>query len=219
MAYDPNDDDMRPRARPAMRETMMQEPPLPPKLAFAKTPVWDYAEEDTKEAFAELMEMLGDGAEEVELPAMFDQAVEIHRTIQDTEVAVNYAPEYEKGRDQLSPELREVIEHGQQSAAADYIRAVARIPLLRDSLEKYFDHYDAILTPAAPGEAPVGLDDHGQSDFLHGLDTARDAGSQPAAAAGNNGMPIGVQLVGQRGNDARLLRTARWLWEMVAAQA
>ena len=30
-----------------------------------------------------------------------------------------------------------------------------------------------------------------------------------------NGLPIGVQLVGRRGDDARLLRTARWL----AAQA
>jgi Asp-tRNA(Asn)/Glu-tRNA(Gln) amidotransferase A subunit family amidase len=28
---------------------------------------------------------------------------------------------------------------------------------------------------------------------------------------GVNGMPVGVQLVGPRGNDGRLLRTARWL--------
>jgi Asp-tRNA(Asn)/Glu-tRNA(Gln) amidotransferase A subunit family amidase len=28
---------------------------------------------------------------------------------------------------------------------------------------------------------------------------------------GANGMPLGVQLVGRRGYDARLLRTARWL--------
>jgi Asp-tRNA(Asn)/Glu-tRNA(Gln) amidotransferase A subunit family amidase len=27
----------------------------------------------------------------------------------------------------------------------------------------------------------------------------------------DGGLPIGVQLVGRRGNDARLLRTARWL--------
>jgi Asp-tRNA(Asn)/Glu-tRNA(Gln) amidotransferase A subunit family amidase len=28
---------------------------------------------------------------------------------------------------------------------------------------------------------------------------------------GANGLPIGVQLVGKRGDDARLLRTANWL--------
>ena len=30
---------------------------------------------------------------------------------------------------------------------------------------------------------------------------------------GSDGLPIGVQLVGPRGDDARLLRTARWLAE------
>ncbi len=28
---------------------------------------------------------------------------------------------------------------------------------------------------------------------------------------GPNGLPVGVQLVGRRGDDARLLRTASWL--------
>ena len=215
MAYDPNDAEMRPRARPRLRETLAEEPPMPPKLAFAKTPVWSHAEGDTKEAFAELMEVLGDGAQEVELPSMFEQAVEVHRAIQDAEAAVNYAPEYEKGRDRLSAKLREIIEHGQQVGAGDYIRAVGRIALLRDSLDEYFDHYDAFLTPAAPGEAPVGLDSTGNPIFC----TTWTLLGMPAISlpllTGSNGMPIGVQLVGQHGQDARLLRTARWLWERV----
>jgi aspartyl-tRNA(Asn)/glutamyl-tRNA(Gln) amidotransferase subunit A len=33
---------------------------------------------------------------------------------------------------------------------------------------------------------------------------------------GKNGLPIGVQLVGPRHGDARLLRTARWLAGKVA---
>jgi Asp-tRNA(Asn)/Glu-tRNA(Gln) amidotransferase A subunit family amidase len=33
---------------------------------------------------------------------------------------------------------------------------------------------------------------------------------------GANGLPLGVQLVGRRGDDARLLRTARWLVARVA---
>jgi Asp-tRNA(Asn)/Glu-tRNA(Gln) amidotransferase A subunit family amidase len=33
-----------------------------------------------------------------------------------------------------------------------------------------------------------------------------------------NGLPIGVQLVGPRGGDARLLRTARWLTEKLAVE-
>ena len=196
-----------------------EEPPLPPKLAFAKTPVWDKAEADTQEAFAELVEMLGDSAAEVELPSMFENAVELHRTIQDAEVAVNFAPEYENGRDKLSARLREIIEHGQQVPAGDYIRALARIPLLNLGLDDIFNRYDAILTPAAPGEAP-------RRDGAPAIPCSAPPGrcwarrrSSLPLLRGANGMPIGVQLVGLRGNDGRLLRTARWLSEFVAAQA
>ena len=34
--------------------------------------------------------------------------------------------------------------------------------------------------------------------------------------SGSNGLPLGVQLVSRRGDDARLLRTARWLMRRVA---
>ena len=32
-----------------------------------------------------------------------------------------------------------------------------------------------------------------------------------------NGLPVGVQLVGRKGDDARLLRTARWLMHSLAS--
>jgi len=34
---------------------------------------------------------------------------------------------------------------------------------------------------------------------------------------GENGLPLGAQLVGPRGDDARLLRTARWLTAQIAS--
>jgi len=219
MAYDTGDPDMRPRARPDLSRWASEEPPLPPKLAFAKTSVWEQAEDDTREAFAELVEMLGDNVEEVELPSIFDKAIDQHRTIQDAEVAVNYALEYDKGRDKLSARLCEIIEHGQQIAAGDYLRAKGRISLLLDSLDEYFERYDAFLAPAAPGEAPRDLTVTGSPIFC----TTWSLLGMPAISLpllrGSNGMPMGVQLVGQRGNDGRLLRTARWLSDLIEAEA
>jgi len=219
MDYDAGDADMYPQARAELSRMAAEEPPLPPKLAFAKTPVWDQADEDTREAFAELVDRFSDSIAEVELPPVFEKALELHRSIQDAEVAVNFAPEYEKGRDQLSARLREIIEHGQQVLAADYIRALARIPLLNVSLDEIYKQYDAILTPAAPGEAPLGLESTGNPVFC----TAWTLLGTPAITLpllqGANGMPIGVQLVALRGNDGRLLRTARWLSDLVEAQA
>jgi Asp-tRNA(Asn)/Glu-tRNA(Gln) amidotransferase A subunit family amidase len=78
-----------------------------------------------------------------------------------------------------------------------------------------FDEFDAILTPAAPGEAPRGLASTGNPVFC----TTWTYLGVPAVTLpllrSEAGLPLGVQLVGRRGNDARLLRTARWLVKTV----
>jgi Asp-tRNA(Asn)/Glu-tRNA(Gln) amidotransferase A subunit family amidase len=218
MRYDPNDADMRPLAKPELSRLAAEEPPLPPKLAFLKTPFWDQTDDDTRGAFEELIEVLGDRAEEIELSALMEEAAAQHRIIQDAEVAVNFAPEYENGRDKLSPRLVEIIEHGMRVPAAEYIRAVARNPMFNDVVGELYDRYDAVLTPAASGEAPVGTAT-GNPIFC----TVWTLLGAPAVSlpllTGGNGLPIGVQLVGQRGNDGRLLRTARWLTELVEEEA
>ena len=86
---------------------------MPPKVAFLKTPIWDQAEEDTRDAFGELVDLLGeDSVEEIELPTLFEEAVAQHKIIQDAEVAVNFGGDYERGRDRLTPQLIDIIEHG-----------------------------------------------------------------------------------------------------------
>jgi len=74
-----------------------------------------------------------------------------------------------------------------------------------------FDEFDAIVTPAAPGEAPHGLETTGDP-ILCTLWTylGTPAVTVPLLRS-PAGMPLGVQLVGRRDGDARLLRTARWL--------
>src|SRR3989337_1996917 len=63
VGYDERDPDTRPRARIPFAEVAAEEPPLPPMFAFVKTPHWERADEETKEAFAELIEHLGDRVE------------------------------------------------------------------------------------------------------------------------------------------------------------
>ena len=78
-----------------------------------------------------------------------------------------------------------------------------------------FDEYDAILTPAAPGAAPRGLE---RPAIRYSARIWTYLGT-PAVTLpllqSEAGLPIGVQLVARRGNDARLLRTARWLVKTV----
>jgi Asp-tRNA(Asn)/Glu-tRNA(Gln) amidotransferase A subunit family amidase len=218
MAFDAKDPASQPRARPQLLEVLRAGPPVPPKLAFVRSPVWDQAAEDTKAGFAELVDALGERAEEAALLASFDYAIEIHRTIMEADLAKSFAREYDRGRDQLSARLCEMIEAGQRVLAVDYNRALERAAALNAALDHLFQQYDAILTPAAPGEAPSGLSSTGSPVFC----TTWTLCGVPAVTLpllrGASGMPIGVQLVGEKGDDARLLRTARWLIETVRAE-
>lgn len=216
VAFDEDDPDMRrPRARPKLHETAAQEPPLPPDLAFAKTPAWNQTDADTQEAFAELVEHLDGRIEEIELPQPFDHAVTWHRTIMEADLARSFAREYQEGKDKLSATLTEMIERGRGIIAMHYNHAVDQIGMLNELLEDVFAKYDAILTPATTGEAPVGLESTGSPIFC----TIWTFCGTPAVSLpllrGSNGMPMGVQLVAPRGDDARLLRTARWLTQAV----
>ena len=208
---DESDPDTRPRARPPYREVAAQEPPLPPLLAFVKGPVWERAEEETKQAFAELVAELGDRVVEVALPETGQRALDWHRTIMEAEMAANLDLEWEKGRDRLSESLRNQLARGREVRALDYQKALARVSLLNDGFAELFVNYDAILTPAAPGTAPKGLSATGDPAFC----TLWTLCGMPAISLplmqGENGLPLGVQLVGPRHGDARLLRTARWL--------
>jgi Asp-tRNA(Asn)/Glu-tRNA(Gln) amidotransferase A subunit family amidase len=213
---DERDPDTRPRAHVPFRDIAAEEPPLPPTIALIKTPLWERTEEDTREAFAELVEVLGDRVVEVDLPGSALNALELHRTIMEAEMAAALVDEYDRGRDRLSDALRGQLERGRAITALEYQAALARIPLLNEGFDELFERCDAILTPAVAGTAPKGLTSTGDPSFC----TLWSLCGMPALALpllqGANGLPLGVQLVGQRHRDARLLRTARWLVTQIA---
>jgi Asp-tRNA(Asn)/Glu-tRNA(Gln) amidotransferase A subunit family amidase len=216
--YDENDPDTRPRARLPFVEVAAEEPPLPPMFAFIKTPMWDRADGDTREGLAEIIESLGAQAEEVELFPSASEAWQWHQDIMSAEMALNLEREWKLGGDRLSEQLRTLIERGQEVRAIDYQRALARINPIHESFVELFEQrYDAILTPAAPSPAPKGLTATGDPAFC----TLWTLCGMPAISLpllqSTNGLPIGVQLVGPRLGDARLLRTARWLAAKMAA--
>jgi Asp-tRNA(Asn)/Glu-tRNA(Gln) amidotransferase A subunit family amidase len=211
IGFDANDPDTRSRAKPPLSTIQAEEPPVTPRLAFIKTPVWDQADEATRAAFFELVEALGDNAEETELPEIFNGAHEQHRTIMEADLARSFEREYTDGREQISALLLEMIERGRKILAMDYNNAVADVTPLYEEFGKIFEWHDVIITPATIGQAPLGLESTGSPTFC----TIWTLCGMPAITLpllqGENGMPLGVQLVGSRGDDARLLRTARWL--------
>jgi Asp-tRNA(Asn)/Glu-tRNA(Gln) amidotransferase A subunit family amidase len=216
VGFDEDDPDTRPVARPPFASIAASEPPLPPRFAFVKSPVWDQAEAVTRDAFGALVEALGEAVTAVDLSPGFAHAVDFHRTIMEVEMAHNLKRDYEKFGTQLSDKLRSLIERGRGHKGIDYMAALSAATPLYASLDEAFNEYDAILTPAAPGEPPSGLESTGNPIFC----TIWTYLGTPAVSLpllqSEAGLPIGVQLVGRRGFDARLLRTARWLVNTLA---
>lgn len=216
IGYDQADPDTRVRARMPLVATALGEPPLPPFIAFVKGPVWNRADAETREAFAELVAALGERVVEIELPDVVAKSQEWHRTIMEAEMAANLDAEWEKGADRISEPLRSQLARGREVSALDYQRACARIPLINEGFTEIYDRCDAIITPAVPGTAP-DIETTGDPAFC----TLWTLCGMPALSLplmrGMNGLPLGVQLVGRRNDDARLLRTAKWLMAAVAA--
>ena len=208
--FDAEDPDTRPIARPPLSSTAVSEPPLPPRFAFVKSAFWDQAEPVTHEAFGELVEALGEAASEVDLGQSFSRTLDLHKTVMEVDMAHNLHRDYEKGRDQFSPQLRQLVERARKVPAVDYVAALAGAAPLNATLDEVFNEYDAILTPAAPGEAPVG-EATGNPVFCTTWTYLGTPAITLPLLRSEAGLPLGVQLVGRRGNDARLLRTANWL--------
>ncbi len=214
--HDKDDPDTRPIATPPLAAVASEEPPLPPRFAFVRTPMWEQAEKSTQEAFAGFAKLLGEHTGDVELPSSAGEVMALHGTVMDVEMAGNLHREYEDGSEKMSLRLRQLIERGRGHLAVAYRRAVDLVEPLNASIDAIFDEYDAILTPTAPGEAPLGLDATGTPVFCSMWTYLGTPAVTLPLMQGPAGMPLGVQLVGRRGNDARLLRTARWLARHVA---
>lgn len=214
--HDPADSATRPMAHPRLLETARSAPPVKPSFALVKGPTWDAADADTKDGLAELSDFLGDACDEVPLPSAFDRAHDLQRVLMMAGFAKNLAPYYEKGRDQLSDVMRGAIEEGRKILAVDYALAEEWIDVLNGGLAEIFERYDAILTPAAVGEAPEGLEATGDPTFCTLWTLCGTSAVTLPLLQGSAGLPIGVQMVAGRGDDARLLRSARWLMDELA---
>jgi len=219
MRYDAQDSAMIPLAPPCIAPVMAQEVPASPHFAFIRSPVWEQVEPVTKDALRELIEATNEAQPKtidiVDMPASFAALHEDHRQVMEGDLARSFAAEYQRGKVQLSDVLRDMIERGQQVSDTDYQQALARMQDYNAFLGEVFEDYDAILTPATPGPAPAGIEATG-SPVMNTIWTfcGTPAINLPLLQS-PDGLPMGVQVVGERNDDARLFRSTRWLLDVL----
>jgi Asp-tRNA(Asn)/Glu-tRNA(Gln) amidotransferase A subunit family amidase len=109
-----------------------------------------------------------------------------------------------------SQQLRDQLAEGASVTAPRYLAARDNARRYAAGISEIFKEYDAIITPATVGVAPTGMATGNPIFCSLWTLTGLPALSLPLLS-GQAGMPLGVQLIGERGDDARLLRTANWL--------
>lgn len=192
-------------------DTALSAPPVTPDIAMVHTPFSERLEPATTEGFAELVDLLGEHGTEAALPDLFGRSAGWLATIMASEMTRNLGHYAERDTDQLSDAFGALMDQGRSIAAVDYLAARDMQPVLREALDPLFERFDAIITPAAPGEAPADLSTTGDPIFCSLWSLCGLPAITLPLLTGPNNMPVGVQLVGAYGQDARLLRTARWL--------
>jgi amidase len=150
----------------------------------------------------------------------FSRLVDAQRTVQLFETARALGPEAQYRREALSARLVALIDEGRAIAAADYVEALQVGRSCAAGISQLFGDADIVLTPSAPGEAPLGLDATGDPQFnrpWHLLGGPQISVPLPKAVAhGESGLPLGLQVVARPGDDARALAAAAWIESQLA---
>jgi Asp-tRNA(Asn)/Glu-tRNA(Gln) amidotransferase A subunit family amidase len=190
-------------------------PETPPSLGLCRGPHWDDAEPEGRavlEAAADRLAAAGATMTDVTLPRECADVDETQQTLGAFEGLRSHMPELYRHEALLSPRLREEkVALGRKLTLDQFRDACRAAEKARMAAREWASGFDAILTLPAPGQAPRGLADTGSAVF----NTLWTQFAMPCltlpAGHGPDGLPVGVQLVGRRHDDARLLETGLWV--------
>jgi Asp-tRNA(Asn)/Glu-tRNA(Gln) amidotransferase A subunit family amidase len=193
---------------PAMLDT-------PPRLGLCRGPHWEEAQPEGRaalEAVADRLAATGARIADTTLPPECTAADDIYDALSGFEAVRNLMPELYRHEALLSRTIREdKIARGRRLALADFRDALRRAERARLAAQEWARGFDAILTLPAPGEAPRGLGSTGSAMFNALWTMLYMPCLTLPAGKGPQGLPLGVQLVGRRHADERLLETALWV--------
>ena len=181
----------------------------PARIGLCRTNEWDRVQPEMRTALEDAGRKLG--AAEIELPRRLKGLRESHTAILWYEIARSLADEYTRFPEKMDPGLRERCAGGFALDPKEYVRAQQHGAECRAHLDEAFGGCDVLLAPAATGEAPKGLSSTGDVSLnvvwtlLHVPCVAIPVARSPS------GMPLGLQVIGRIGDDARTLACANWI--------
>ena len=181
-----------------------------PKFAFLETPAWPEADIGAKNAIETAITSLSSACQRDRLPDPFNKIIDYHAAVFAAENSHYYGPFLDNHSELLSEKLRDRLIVSKTTLASEYIAALNARDKIYHSLEALLDDYDAVLCLAATGAAPIGFETTGSAIF-NGLWTYLGVPCLSLPLLTTENMPLGLQLVGKRGNERKLFKTANWI--------
>lgn len=177
----------------------------PLRLAFVRTASWPQG--DPAMCDAVLGYAAGIGAIELHLPDRFTRGIKDQQAVQFRDIARNYGPILDANPGVMSTKLAEVVALGRAVSNAQYEDALVRREPLYEEFRALTQNFDAVLTPAAAGIAPMGLGATGSPAF-NALWTYLGVPAISLPLLTVDGMPLGIQAIAARDHDGTLLAIA-----------
>ncbi len=210
--FDPEDEASLPRPRPDCLAGALADKPIAPAIAWLDLPFHSLMDADTREGMKAVLDALGDSVELLPMADTLTDLAQVHITIHEYELCHHLAEPLAAHWDKLSDTVKPIIERGRAISDEQYQEALEARRSLIAFIAELFKDFDAIIQPAATGEAPfISSGETGDPIFCRMASLAGLPSLTLPMLFGENGLPIGVQLIGDREKDDRLFRTANWL--------
>lgn len=182
-----------------------------PHIAVLKTPFDDLLSDEQSAAMKAAcisLEKSGATTEVLELPTYYWDGIEALAVLMSCEAAIVHEQHLAQHPELISADIKELVQKGNAYSAPDYIKAKNLQQRLRKSIGEVFTHFDAILAPAATGEAPKGLEFTGNPIFCSLWSLIGTPAIAIPFTKSQNGLPLGVQLIGDVLDDQKLINIA-----------
>jgi aspartyl-tRNA(Asn)/glutamyl-tRNA(Gln) amidotransferase subunit A len=183
-----------------------------PSLAFSLE-LLDRAEPALRSHLEAVITRLADAGAtivEVELPATFAQIVEAGRLILEAEAAAYHEPMFAEHAADYGPGIAELIRAGLARRAPDVARAEQARAAFRDEMVPRLGAFDALLSPVAPGPAPIRSQGTGDFSLCAPWSFIGVPAISVPTGLDEGGLPLALQLVGGPGSLGRLAGAATW---------
>lgn len=184
-----------------------------PKIAVLKTP-FDHLVSDEQLAAlrisVEKLRAAGAVVEEISIPDSYWDAINDMNLMMECEAAVIHQDHLQNHAELVSHHIKELAERGVKHSAIAYINALNKQKRMRKSIAAFFEQYDAFLSVPASGEAPKGLTSTGDPIFCALWSFLGVPSMTLPLTKSSNGLPLGIQLIGNYRGDAKLLAVAKF---------